>query len=75
LFSYCLAIRPAKLNKLIEPASRLEQRVGEVVRESGAVALLPAFQIAEEPSDVREQQITDLRLLVERRVYVRKRVL
>ena len=41
----------------------------------GAVAPLPGLQVVEQPPDVREQHITDLRLLVERRVYLGKRVL
>jgi hypothetical protein len=45
-----------------------------VEREAGAVALLPGFQIVEEPADVREEEVADLGLLVERRLDLRKRV-
>jgi hypothetical protein len=34
--------------------------------ERGAIALFSGFQVLEEPPNVSEEQITDLRLLVER---------
>ena len=43
-------------------------------REGGAVALLPDFEIVEEPTDVGEEEIADLGLLVERGLDFRKRV-
>ena len=37
-------------------------------REGGAVALLPGFEIVEEPADIGEEEVADLGLLVERRL-------
>jgi hypothetical protein len=67
---YCLAIPPPKLDKLVKPACRLEEGIGQVKHESRAVALLPDLQIVEQPPNVGQEQVTDLRLLVERRVYL-----
>jgi hypothetical protein len=39
-FFSCLAIGPGELDKLIKPASGLEERVGQVERESRAMALV-----------------------------------
>jgi hypothetical protein len=44
----------------------LKERVGQVESEGGAVALLPGSQIVEEPTNVGEEQVADLGLLVER---------
>ena len=44
-------------------------------REGRAVALLPDSQIVEEPTNVNEEQVADLGLLVERRLDLRERVL
>ena len=60
---------------LIEPAGGLEEGVGQVEREGRAIALLPDFEIAEEPPDVGEEEIADLGFLVERGLDLRKRVL
>jgi hypothetical protein len=69
-----LAIAPGKLDQLLEPAGGLEESVGQVEREGGAVALPPDFEIVEQPADVGEEKVADLRLLVERRLDFRKRV-
>ena len=69
-----LAIAPSELDQLIKPAGGLEEGVGQVEREGRAVALLPGFEIVEEPTDVGEEQVADLGLLVERRLDLRKRV-
>jgi hypothetical protein len=38
----------------------LEESVGEVEREAGAVALLPDFEIVEQAADVGERSLADL---------------
>ena len=43
-------------------------------REGGAVALLVDFEIVEEPTDIGEEEVADLRLLVERGLNLRKGV-
>ena len=59
-----LAISPSELDQLIEPAGGLEEGVGQVEREAGAVALLPDFEIVEEPANVGEEEgVADLGLL------------
>jgi hypothetical protein len=45
---------------------RFGESVGQVESEGGAVALLPNFEIVEEPTNVGEEQVADLGLLVER---------
>ena len=44
-------------------------------REGGAVALSPGLKIVEEPTDLGEEQVADLGLLVERRFDLGERVL
>jgi hypothetical protein len=45
----------------------LEEGIGEVEREGAAIALArTAFKVGQEPADVGEQQIADLRFLVKR---------
>ena len=56
-FCYCLAIRPAELDKLIKPASGLEEGVGQVEREGRAIALLPGLQVRQQSADVGEEEI------------------
>jgi hypothetical protein len=51
-FSYCLAIGPGELDKLIEPASRLEESVRQMEDEGRAIARLAGFRILEEPPDI-----------------------
>jgi hypothetical protein len=63
------------LDQLIKPAGGLEESVGQVKDEGRAISLLVAFQVGEEPTNVGEQQIADLRLLLDRRVDLGKRVL
>jgi hypothetical protein len=46
-----------------------------VESESGAVALLPGFEVVEEPTDVGEEQVADLGLLVERGLDFREGIL
>jgi hypothetical protein len=53
----------------------LEERVGQVERKSRTIALLPGFQIVQQPPDVGDKQIADLGLPVKRRVDLGKRVL
>jgi hypothetical protein len=61
-----LAVAPAKLDKLLEPAGGREESVGQVEREGGAVAILPSFQISEEPTDIgKEEEVANLRLLLQ----------
>ena len=43
-------------------------------REGGAVALLVDFEVVEESTDVGEEEVADLGLLVERRLNLRKGV-
>ena len=69
-----LAIAPSELDQLLEPAGGLEESVGQVEREGGAVALPPGLKIVEEPTDVGEEEVADLGLLVERELDLRKRV-
>jgi hypothetical protein len=45
---------------------RFGESVGQVESEGRAVALLPDFEIVEEPTNVGEEQVADLGLLVER---------
>jgi hypothetical protein len=61
-----LAIGPSELDQLLEPAGGLEESVGQVEREGGAVAMPPGFKIVEEPTDLGEEEVADLGLLVER---------
>ena len=44
-------------------------------REGRAISLLPGFEIVEEPTDVGEQEVADLGLLVERGFDLGKRIL
>jgi hypothetical protein len=67
-FSYRLAISPLELDKLIKPASGLKEGVSQVKRERGAIALLPGFQVVQEPPNVSEEEIADLGFVVKRRV-------
>jgi hypothetical protein len=53
----------------------LEEGIGQVEREGRAVALLSGSQIVEQPTDVGEEEVPDLGLLVERGLDLRKRIL
>jgi hypothetical protein len=44
----------------------LEECVGQVKSEGGAVALVPDFKIVEEPTDIGEEEVADLGLIIER---------
>ena len=46
------AIGPSELDQLLEPAGRLEESVGQVKREGGAVALLVDFEVVEERTSI-----------------------
>jgi hypothetical protein len=46
-----------------------------VKREGRAIALLPGFEIVEEPTDVGEEEVADLGLVLERGFDLGKRVL
>jgi hypothetical protein len=70
-----LAIAPCQLDQLIKPAGSLEERIGKVEREGGAISLVPDFEIVEEPADVGEEEVADLGLLVERGLDFRERIL
>lgn len=69
-----MAIFPSKLDQLLEPAGSLEEGVGQVERERGAIGLLPGFEVVEEPTDVGEEEIADLGFVLERRFDVREGV-
>jgi hypothetical protein len=69
-----LAIGPRELDQLLKPASGLEEGVSQVECEGGAVAILLAFQVCEEPADVGEQQLADLGFFVERGLDLGERV-
>jgi len=45
-----------------------------VEREGRAIALLPGFQIFEQPTDVGEEQVADLGLVMKRRLDLGERV-
>ena len=70
-----LAIAPSELDQLLEPAGGLEESVGQMEREGGAVAILPGFQISEEPTDIGKEEVANLRLLMERGLDFRERIL
>ena len=61
-----LAIGPGELDQFIKPAGGLEEGVGQVKREGGAVAIAAGFEVVEEPTDVGEEEVADLGFLVER---------
>ena len=65
-FFSCLAIWPSELDQFLEPAGGLEESVGQVGREGGAVVLPPGLKIVEEPTDLGEEQVAYLGLLLER---------
>jgi hypothetical protein len=52
----------------------LEESVGQVEREGRAISLLPGFEIVEEPTDVGEEEVADLGLVLERGLDFRKRI-
>jgi len=70
-----LAIAPRELDQFLKTAGGLKEGIGQMEREGRPVALLPDFEVVEQPTDVGEEEVADLGLLVERRLDLGKRIL